>query len=1454
MRALRAALGTLAACAALLALAGPASASYQRPFVEVFGSAEEPTFTWPSILAVQPGGDLLVGDKTGEGNDPTGEIRRFKPNGEPDPFAALGTNAIDGKRTSATNECPTAPADCDETPQNGLEVSLNGSGQQISVSPVTGDLFVTQFNSNLVDIFSPEGRYLGQLTRSGTKKLVNPIGVVVDSSGIVYVSQGKEILKYVPSGDPPVNTDYEGNFTIPSGYNVGRMALGSGPSAGKFFLGSPGTSGSVPSVSFEVNKETGASHVFAEDFHRLVTVDPTSGNPIIKHAGGQEAHEAAEFDGAAETAAAPLSRLDEPWGIDDLAANESGQVYVVNGPSDPRVTVYGNPVLVPTVHAQPAEEITTNEATLRGAVDPEGLGLEGCHFEALSASAPHKEEAQKVTLSGATGGTFTLSFEGETTKPIPYAASGQEIAWALQELPAIGGRNVFANGSANSFTLYFLAGLDETDVPQVEADGSSLTPGGASIEVETLRDGEGWGSDATILPCEPEAADIATESGPQEVEAKLAGLLPNGVEYVYRLSATNENGTETSGEESLVTAHGVVTEAATVTGRHSATLNGTIRPEGLQYDECFFKWGPVSNPSENEAPCVGSVPPDSSAHPVGAELTGLGEGTEYRFTLFAKPHEEGLQEGQELSFETFGPLSIDAVRASNASQSSVTLEADINPHGLDTSYRFEWGPTESYGHFAPASFESIGNGADPVQATARISGLSPASTYHFKVIAESEAGEDESEDATAETLNSCGLPDNRCFELVSKRDAGPFSIPGEYGSAGAGGVNFQAAPRGPGALAYPVESGYPDATKGATTIYRGARNEAASEWGSTQLSPPVIGENEKTGGTSSTSVSSAISWLSGDLSCGFTKSWRLLTEDPAMRLAYEEGGANLYRINPNGTYTPVTYLAPENPDSVNYTPVAGSQDCSKFVFESAAHYPGIPSNGKENLYEWEEGQLRNAGWIPGPSGDVAVAAAAGGGGGFSRTEGDVSEDAVRIFFSAKRLVAGHPGNSGEVGKTGIFVREDGTVTRDVSASETSTPDEGATYQWATPDGSKVFFTANHGLTGESSPSGTDLYEYDLQTEALTDLSVTAETGGAQVYGVFGGSEDGTVVYFLAKGQLVAGKGRTLAENESAETESIYRVTGGTVSFVATIPAGPPTGVVMPRSQVSPEGGYLAFESSANVTGYDSGGAGEAYLYDADAGGEGKTLCASCRPDGEPPVRPGLINETALPVGTGVRFLTVSGGQAKLFFYSNDALAPGAIEGQNNVYEWAHGQVFRLSSEEGRLNRLHPAAIFAAAAADGSDAYIFTPETLTWEDGDERISVYDARVGGGFPEPPAPPAPCDPNSEGSCQGGPGSSAAAPPAAASKDFAGPGNVTEAGNGAAKRCSSSARQAQRLSARAEKLRRNARKLGRHGHRARAVALNRKAGRLAGRAKSQSKRAKRCRARVRKSRRAHR
>lgn len=1491
-------LALLGALLALLALAPAASAAYQRPLEEVFGSAQQPALAGPSMLAVAPGGDLLVGDrgrnetqriafssfadgdkftlanlpaacsasvtepieyvsspeatlsasvkakleeKCGgagfvvygsasvgikvvfggayglapqqlmscaassgggscaveryEAGAPRG-IFRFKPNGEPDPFSGLGTNLIDGGEGPGKKSCDEEPASCDKTPQNALVID---SGGQIAVSPTNGDIYVTQYVSSFsgpffVDIFSSEGKYLGQLSKAGIKTFGGIRGIAIDPAGAVYVAVGGEINKFVPSANPPLNTDNTDNFKI-AGYELGQMALGAGPSAEQIFISV--RNNGTPSV-LEVNKETGEFHVFSQGLGSgkgyggsAITVDPTTGNPVVANLSNQL--EAAEFDGSEEVAGPVLSRLlfgHGLSGIADFGVGSTGQIYGAANSVDPRIFVYGPPAVVPTVSVGAPSEITTSEARLSGTISPEGLEADECNFEVLSAVEAETQgsERQKIAFTGATGGTFTLTFKGQTTEAIPYGASGARVTAALEGISTVGAGNVNVSvGSSGAYSpqLTFIGSLENTNVPQLEADASGLTPGGSTVEVTTTKQGSGWGS-ATLVPCEGE---IPPDSQAHAVEGSVSGLLPNGVEYAVRLAATNENGTERSAVLDFATAHTAATRPATVTGRTTATLNGTIRPEGLQYTECFFEWGLASNPGyEHTAECdpaAATIPADHETHAVSADLSGLSEGAEYRFRLVATGP-EGTQHAEELTFETFGPPRIRALRASGASQSSATLEAEIDPHGLDTSYRFEWGPTESYGHSAPASFEALGSGTEAVRATAQIAGLSAATAYHYRVVAGNEADTVESADQVLETLNSCGLPEGRCLELVSPKDLGPVAAPGRAVTEG---VPFQAS-TAPGGLAYQIDLGLPGGTSGGVPTYFATRG--ANGWSSAQVNPAITEPIE----TANYTAPSTVDAVSPDLSCAILTSSQPLTDDPVARLAVEAGSANLYRRNPDGSYTLITDLPPEghltsSRPSDQYRVVGMSGDCGRVVFETQHEYAGVPtvpapSVEEQRLYEWDEGALRSVGWVPQSGGGEAAAGATAG------QYSAVADDGSRVFFSASRLTGKV---SGEAGKAGVFVRIGGSTTLDVSASETAAPDTGATYQGATPDGSSVYFLANAGLTAVSNPSGTDLYECRIVESGggepeceLTDISVDpaggpAEAGelvGSLLAGLVGVADDGSRAYFAAQGQLDPDHGPTLAENKAAKTYSLYEYerSADEVHFIGSLTKDNLQSAVVlggyPRSTVSPNGRYLLFESSTNLTGYDSGGLPEAYLYDAEADEEAVT-CVSCRQNGQPSLNPGGANTAPL----WSRSLALRNGKPLAFFISRDGLAPGpegeSLEGEWALYEWSHGQVFHIATnkpgtappKEGGLVR------FLDTNADATDLYFADPVALNWENPEGRNAIWDARVGGGFPEPPPPSEPCDAATEGPCQG-PAATPPVTPGAGSATFNGAGNL--------------------------------------------------------------------------------
>ncbi len=73
------------------------------------------------------------------------------------------------------------------------------------------------------------------------------------------------------------------------------------------------------------------------------------------------------------------------------------------------------------------------------------------------------------------------------------------------------------------------------------------------------------------------------------------------------------------------------------------------------------------------------------------------------------------------------------------STSATAVLGTIEPNGLPTSYRVEWGTTSAYGHLTSAAKTSETEGAQSV--TVKFSGLSECTTYHYQVIAENEANE-----------------------------------------------------------------------------------------------------------------------------------------------------------------------------------------------------------------------------------------------------------------------------------------------------------------------------------------------------------------------------------------------------------------------------------------------------------------------------------------------------------------------------------------------------------------------------------------------------------------------------------------------------------------------------------------------------------------------------------------
>ena len=675
--------------------------------------------------------------------------------------------------------------------------------------------------------------------------------------------------------------------------------------------------------------------------------------------------------------------------------------------------------------------------------------------------------------------------------------------------------------------------------------------------------------------------------------------------------------------------------------------------------------------------------------------------------------------------------------------SEAKLGALVNPGGIQTTYRFEYGTSTAYGQSAPLPEGSVGEGIASHAVWAAASGLAPGTTYHYRVVATNElapagvAGLDQT--FTTETAEqaacpnqalrdgfSAKLPDCRAYELVTPPNKVSVEFDSGINARGGSGVaadgdalplftgeSFPGAPSGGlqyvavrSAAGWSLEDIVPlESYSGALCTGDNNSVEAYSD----QISKDLIRFNRDTSATEPEGENKE--------ACN-TEGLQVVPGEP---VGYQN---ILLRDNATGAYRLV------NAPPLGVTPAnayfkGASADLSHVVFsERAALTPEAPSlevGGPEDLYEWDEGALRLLTVLPG--------GAAAPGSLAETQEGShaISEDGSTILFTS----------GGD-----LYARIDGERTVKVDESRGgSGASGGGSLDGGSADGSRVFFTDANKLTpGSTAESGEpDLYECVLPEHAthceLSDLTVAKAGEHADVLRVSPlAAHDGSHVYFVAKGVLATNtreytdsKGHTVREGATPGQRNLYLWDGETTTFIATL-SELDGGVGV----LSPDGTWFAFDSIKSLTGYDNtppegAPVGEVFLYDASAN---QLACASCNPTGEVPI----VGYGGTELASVERRPLADGGQ--LFFETFEGLAPSDTNGQLDVYEYENGGLSLISSGTSESESL-----FLGASESGDDVFINTSQQLVAQDTQPGMqAVYDARVGGGLAAP-STPAPC-----------------------------------------------------------------------------------------------------------------
>jgi hypothetical protein len=187
------------------------------------------------------------------------------------------------------------------------------------------------------------------------------------------------------------------------------------------------------------------------------------------------------------------------------------------------------------------------------------------------------------------------------------------------------------------------------------------------------------------------------------------------------------------------------------------------------------------------------------------------------------------------------------------------------------------------------------------------------------------------------------------------------------------------------------------------------------------------------------------------------------------------------------------------------------------------------------------------------------------------------------------------------------------------------------------------------------------------------------------------------------------------------------------------------------SRSTADGSIFLFESRAALTPpYDNEGHIEIYRFsDAD----GTLTCVSCNPTGAAADsdahlqsrNPGLLTSVP-PVDAVSKIPNVTADGLRVFFQSDEALALGDVDGKTDVYEWTAEGAGACEREGGCLSLISSGRsaeddYLYAVTPDGHDVFFWSGDRLVSQDPDGTPSIYDARIGGGFPDEPPPPNPC-----------------------------------------------------------------------------------------------------------------
>jgi phospholipase C len=311
--------------------------------------------------------------------------------------------------------------------------------------------------------------------------------------------------------------------------------------------------------------------------------------------------------------------------------------------------------------------------------------LDGQRLNPKTDGRPDSRPSVREEAPGLGNLTSDFNFEQTPRPPVlltPSPAEGPASQPPGSQQPPALETDPATDIAARTATLHATVNPDGAAI--TECDFEYGTPPGFGKSVPC---GSSPGSGATSVPA----------------SAAVTGLQPAS-SYHFRIVAKNAGGASVGPDLPLTTASaaGPLPETGTAgsISKSSATLSGTVNPEGGEVTNCSFEYGATTDYGA-AVPCNPSPGSGHSPVAVSAELTGLAASTTYHYRLVAAG-EQGSSEGEDATFETLSgkkekPPTISSVKpASGPAGGGTQVQIAGKQFNNATSVTFGATPAASY--------------------------------------------------------------------------------------------------------------------------------------------------------------------------------------------------------------------------------------------------------------------------------------------------------------------------------------------------------------------------------------------------------------------------------------------------------------------------------------------------------------------------------------------------------------------------------------------------------------------------------------------------------------------------------------------------------------------------------------------------------------------------------------